>query len=86
MRQPANATVDLLCSHIEDTFFSALQANRQLRGCTDKQCIVILFCDNCSIHCSDQLLKEFAEKGPAVIAYPPHTSNLFQVLDVLLFG
>jgi hypothetical protein len=32
------------------------------------------------------LLKESAERGVAVIAYPPHTSHLFQVLYLLLFG
>jgi hypothetical protein len=32
------------------------------------------------------LLKEFAERGVGVITSPPHTSHLFQVLDLLLFG
>jgi hypothetical protein len=32
------------------------------------------------------LLKEFAERGVADITYPHHTSHLFQVLDLLLFG
>jgi hypothetical protein len=32
------------------------------------------------------LLKEFADRGVAVIAYPLHTSHLFQVLNLLLFG
>jgi hypothetical protein len=32
------------------------------------------------------LLKVFAERGVAVITYPPHTSHLCQVLDLLLFG
>jgi hypothetical protein len=69
---------------MEDIFFPALQRNRQLRGCKDKLCN--FFCDNCSIHCTDQILKEFAEKGVAAITYPPHPSNLFQGVDVLLFG
>jgi hypothetical protein len=32
------------------------------------------------------LLKEFAERGVAVITCSPRTSHLFQVLDLLLFG
>ena len=32
------------------------------------------------------ILKEFAEQGVVVVTYPPHTSHIFQVLDVLLFG
>jgi hypothetical protein len=32
------------------------------------------------------LLKEFVERGVAAIIYPPQTSHLFQILDLLLFG
>jgi hypothetical protein len=81
---PAYATADLFDSLREDIFFPARQANGQLPGCQDK--IRLFFCDNCSIHCLDQLLKEFAEKGVSVITYPLQTSNLFQILDALLFG
>jgi hypothetical protein len=84
IRQPAYATADLFRRYIEEIFFPALAANREMPGCRDK--LAILFCDNCSIHCSEILLREFAEKGVVVVTYPPHTSHIFQVLDVLLFG
>jgi hypothetical protein len=84
VRQPAYVTAELFHCYITEVFFSTLETNRQRTGCENKLCI--LFCDNCSIHCQDQLLKEFAESGAAVIIYPPHTSHLFQVLDLLLFG
>jgi hypothetical protein len=32
------------------------------------------------------LVKEFTERGVAVLTSPPHTSHIFQVLDLLLFG
>jgi hypothetical protein len=32
------------------------------------------------------LLKEFVERGVAAITYPPQTSHLFQIFDLLLFG
>jgi hypothetical protein len=84
VRQPAYATAELFHRYTTEVFFPALETNRQLPGCENKFCI--RFCDNCSIHCQDQLIKEFAERGVAAIAYPPHTSHLFQVLDLLLFG
>jgi hypothetical protein len=42
-------------------------------------------CDNCSIRCSNRLLKIIAEKGFAVITYQSHIRDLFQILDLLLF-
>jgi hypothetical protein len=76
--------MELFHRYITEVFFPALETNRQLPGCENKFCI--LFCDNCSIHCQDQWLKEFAERGVAVITYPPHTLHRFQVLDLLLSG
>jgi hypothetical protein len=84
VRQTADATAELFHRYNTEVFFPALETNRQLPGCENK--LSILCCDNCSIHCQDQLLKGFTERGVAVITYPPHTSHLFQVLDLLLFG
>jgi hypothetical protein len=76
--------VELFHRYMTEISFPALETNQHLPGCENKLCI--LFCDNCSIHCSDQLLKEFAKRGVAVIIYTYYTSYLFQVLDLLLFG
>jgi hypothetical protein len=84
MRQPAYAKAELFHRYITEVFFQALETNQQLLGCENKLCI--LFCDNCSIHCQNQLLKEFAKRRVAVITYLGPTSHLFQVLDLLLFG
>ena len=54
MRQPADATTELFHRYRHDIFLLALEANRRLRRCEDKLCI--LFCDNCSIRCSDDVL------------------------------
>jgi hypothetical protein len=40
----------------------------------------------CSAHCSDEVLGKLGMCGILVITYPPHTSHIFQVLDVLLLG
>jgi hypothetical protein len=62
----------------------AVLSNRNLAGCKDKP--AILLCDNCSAHCSNDVLTKLSRHGVLVITYPPHTSHLFQVLDILLFG
>jgi hypothetical protein len=84
VRQRAYATAELFHRYITEVFFPALETNRQPPGCENKLCV--LFCDNCSIHCQDQLVKEFDERGVTIITCPPHTWHLFQVLDRLLFG
>jgi hypothetical protein len=84
IRRPAYATGELFARHIEEIFFPAVEANRQLPGCQDKLCL--FFCDNCSIHCTESIPRTFAEKSVAVITCLPHTSHIFQALDVLLFG
>jgi hypothetical protein len=83
IRQSAFARTDLFGSCLKESFFLALETNRQLLGCEDK--LYILFYDNCSIYSSDQLWKRFTEKGVAVITCSLRTSNFFHVLDVLLF-
>jgi hypothetical protein len=62
----------------------SLIALHLLPGCRNKP--AILFCDNCACHCLEDILIEFAHHGVLVLSYPPHMSNLFLVLDLLLFG
>jgi hypothetical protein len=70
--------------YIDAVLIPAVESNRELEGCRNKP--AILFCDNCKTHCSEELLKKLARHGILVLTYPPHTSHVFQVLDVLLFG
>jgi hypothetical protein len=84
MRQPVYTTAELFHRYIAEVFFPTLETNRHLPNCEHKPCT--LFYYNCSIHRQDQLFKEFAERGVAVTTSPPHTSHIFQVLDLLLFG
>jgi hypothetical protein len=83
IRRLVYAAGELFARHIEEIFFPAVEANRQLPGCQDKLCLS--FCDNCSIHGTESILRRFAEKGVAIITYPAHMSHIFQILDVLLF-
>jgi hypothetical protein len=75
---------ELFNQYIKEIFIPTVAANRELPGCANKP--AILFCDNCASHCSDEILRELARNEILVPTYTPHTSHLFQVLDVLLFG
>jgi hypothetical protein len=67
--------------YVDEGLIQAVVTNRDLEGCKDKSSI--LFCDNCSAHYSQDPLKKLARQEILVITDPPHTSHLFQVLDVL---
>jgi hypothetical protein len=59
-------------------------SSHQLPGCQGNYSII--FCDNCSCHCSHDVLRDLATHETFLMTYPPHSSHIFQVLDVLLFG
>jgi hypothetical protein len=46
----------------------------------------ILFMDNLRSHCSERILQELGRKNILAISFPPHTSHLFQMLDLPTFG
>jgi hypothetical protein len=75
---------DLFEQYISDVFIPSLETNRKMPGCEGKP--AILFLDNVRAHCSDRLMERLARFQVLVVSYPPHTSQLFQVLDRLLFG
>ena len=43
-------------------------------------------CDYCSAHVDDELLRELSENNVRFITFPPHSSHLFQPLDLVTFG
>jgi hypothetical protein len=84
IRDSPYVTRDVFFEYLRDVLVPTVESNRQLSGCQAKP--AILFCDNCSSHCRDEVLQELARHGIFMITYPPHSSQIFQVLDVLLFG
>lgn len=46
----------------------------------------VLLMDNCSIHVKVAILQKLADHDVKVITFPPHTSHIFQSLDLSLFG
>lgn len=46
----------------------------------------ILLCDNCTSHISDNIKQILAQNRIKLISFPPHSSHLFQMLDLVTFG
>jgi hypothetical protein len=42
--------------------------------------------DNCSAHLTDAVIRLRTEERERVITFAPHTSQIFQILDLTLFG
>lgn len=46
----------------------------------------VLILDNCSCHCSPEILEQFDANNLRLVTLPPHSSDQLQPLDVGLFG
>ena len=75
---------ETFCDHIINKFIPQVLNDRKYCGCDTLP--AILFIDNCSSQSDPDLLEILADNLILVITYPSHTSHIFQVLDLLLFG
>jgi hypothetical protein len=50
----------------------------------DKEAVLLM--DNCFIHVQPETLQMIADYQVKVITFPPHTTQIFQSLDLSLFG
>jgi hypothetical protein len=62
-------------------FIDRVRTNDQFAG---KPAILLM--DNCLIHTRPEVLKALREHNVKVITFPPHTTQVFQTLDLSLFG
>jgi hypothetical protein len=62
-------------------FINRIRTNDQLAG---KPAILLM--DNCSLHTRPEVLEMLREHDVKVITFPPHTTQVFQALDLSLFG
>jgi hypothetical protein len=45
-----------------------------------------LLMDNCCAHLGAETIRLLTDKNVKVITFPPHTSGIFQMLDLVFFG
>jgi hypothetical protein len=51
-----------------------------------KACEAVLLINNCSPHISDDIVAVLTRARVPIIAFAPHKTHIFRVLDVILFG
>jgi hypothetical protein len=62
-------------------YLNELQDSEELEACE-----AMLLMDNCSPHISDDIVAVLTCARVRIITFAPHTTHVFQVLDVVLLG
>jgi hypothetical protein len=62
-------------------YFAATRESLHLQSFTG-----VLLCDNCSPHNEEGIKQLLADTNIRLVTFPPHTSQLFQSLDLLTFA
>jgi hypothetical protein len=62
-------------------YINELRSNEEF---ADKKTVLLM--DNCSIHVQTKTLQTLADDRVKMIASPPHTTHIFQYLDLSVFG
>jgi hypothetical protein len=62
-------------------YLTELQDSEELEGCE-----AALLMDNCSPHIADDVIAVLTSVRVQIITFAPHTTHIFQILDVVLFG
>jgi hypothetical protein len=62
-------------------YLNELRDTEQFEGCE-----AVLLMDNCSPHISEEVVAVLTEARVRIITFAPHTTQIFQVLDLVLFG
>jgi hypothetical protein len=83
-RQKADVTATLFQQHITSVLIPLIERLRTNSEFTSK--LAILLMDNCSIHTRPEVLATLRNHNVKVITFPPHTTEIFQTLDLYLFG
>jgi hypothetical protein len=76
-------TQDIFDDDIENVFIERVKSvRRKIRSPT---ATAVLLCDKCSAHLNERTLRRLVQANIRMITLPPHTSNLFQPLDLVSF-
>jgi hypothetical protein len=82
----SSADVDaaIFYSYIHDVLIPTIDDYRHEQGIPNA--IAVLLMDNCSAHLNPDTIRLFTEANAKIITFPPHTSGIFQMLDLVFFG
>ena len=74
----------LFSKYIDDVILKYVKEVRKNELYRDEPAVIL--CDNCTSHLDDKLLQKLAENNIRLITIPPHSSHIFQPLDLVTFG
>jgi hypothetical protein len=82
--QSPHVTKKLFLEYARDAAIPTVESNQDIPGSRTKPGVV--FWDNGARHCYGDIFQEWGKHRIPLITYPPHTSPIIQVIDVMLFG
>jgi hypothetical protein len=77
-------TRDIFKESLTSVFLKSVEAVRELLDLHDFPAVFL--CENCSSHSDEEIVQAFASHNIKLLTFPPHTSNMFQPLDLVTFG
>jgi hypothetical protein len=75
---------EIFHDYIRSVFLPNLDALRSLEQFAMEDAVLLM--DDCSCHVKEEVLNLLRDGRVRVIAWPPHTTHIFQELDLSLFG
>lgn len=84
IRDPPYISKELFEEYINVVFIPYLNSVREKINATSSEALLMM--DSCSVHCDKSILKCLGENNVIVLTFPAHTTNIFQPLDLSLFG
>jgi hypothetical protein len=83
-RQKCYMTTELFLEYLDRIvipFINYIRSSRHLENS-----VAVIMMDNCSSHVNSDVLQLLSVNGIIGFTFPPHTTNLLQPLDLVLFG
>jgi transposase len=75
---------EILCNYLRDVMIPKIDEFRETNGMVNEPAVLLM--DNCSAHISPAIIGLLSEHRVKAITFPPHTSGIFQMLDLVFFG
>lgn len=84
VRDPPYISKELFLEYLDIVLLPYITAVREKLRIEEKESILLM--DSCTAHCDDSIKEILGKNNILIMTYPSHTTNLFQALDLSLFG
>jgi hypothetical protein len=71
-------------SYLDEVLIRRIEDFREANGLPESP--AVLFMDNCSSHLTREVIDLLSSHKVKIITFPPHSSGIFQMLDLVFFG